>query len=230
MHSFAPSAYFIMLYFLPIYFQAIRGSSAIRSGVQTLPFIVAVIFAVTLSGGFVNKTGIYIPILIFGTMLTALSGGMLFYLEVESSQALWCGLQFLAGLGPGMSCMLPFIAASAALPVEDIALGSALVLFWQTFSGTIWVSVAQSVFQNKFKVNLEKIPGVDPEAILSKGVSAFREFTPAAQLPAVLEAANHALQRNWIMVGVLGAVAFLAVFGMELNRRIPIGSSAPAGH
>jgi hypothetical protein len=217
-----------MLYFLPIYFQAIRGSSAIRSGVQTLPFIVAVIVSVTISGGFVNSTGIYIPVLLIGTALTGLAGGSLFWLRPTSSQALWCGLQFFAGIGPGLSWMVPFIAASAALPTEDVALGSALVLFWQTFGGTIFVSVAQSIFQNKFKLNLEKIPGVDPEAILSKGVSAFREFTPAEQLPAVLDAANHALQRNWIMVGVLGALAFLAVFGMELNRRIPIGTSAPA--
>lgn len=221
-------AYFSELYFLPIYFQSVKGSSAIRSGVQTLPFIVAVIFSVTITGGIVNKTGIYIPFLFAGTALAAIGGGVLYFLQVDSSQAMWCGLQFLAGFGPGMAWMLPFIASSAALPVEDIALGSAIVIFFQTLGGTIFVSVAQSVFQNKFVLYLHQIPGVNPEAIVSKGVSAFRAFTPAEQLPAVLDAANRALQRDWIMIGCLGAFAFVGVFGMELNRRIPIGTSAPA--
>lgn len=39
------AAYFSILYYTPIYFQSVRGSSAIRSGVQTLPLVFAVIFA-----------------------------------------------------------------------------------------------------------------------------------------------------------------------------------------
>lgn len=221
-------AYFTMLYFLPIYFQSVLGSSAIRSGVQTLPFIVAVIFTVTITGGIVNKTGVYIPMLLIGTFLTAIGGGMLYFLEPDSSQARWAGLQFFAGFGPGMAWMLPFIASSAALPPADIALGSAVVIFFQTLGGTIFVSVAQSVFQNKFVINLERIPGVDAQQIVAKGVSAFRAFTPPELLPAVVDAANRALQKNYIIVGALGALAFVSVFGMELNRRIPIGTAAPA--
>lgn len=222
------AAYFSELYFLPIYFQSVRGSSAIRSGVQTLPFIVALIFTVSLTGMFVNKTGIYIPFLLAGTALTALGGGMLYFIETDSSQARWAGLEFFAGFGPGMAWMLPFIASSAALEPQDIALGSAVVIFFQTLGGAIFVSVAQSVFQNKFVLYLHSIPGADVEAIISKGVSAFPAFTPPEILPAVLEAANRALQKNYIMVGVLGATAFCFVLGMELNRRIPIGTGAPA--
>ncbi|CEH11760.1 Predicted transporter (major facilitator superfamily) [Ceraceosorus bombacis] len=222
-------AYFTELYYLPIYFQAVRGSSAIRASVQMLSFIVAVVFAVTVIGGVVNKTGHYIPFLIVGTALVAIGGGILSVFEVDTSLSEYVGLQFLAGFGPGMSWMLPFIAASAALAPQDIALGSGIVIFFQTLGGTIFVSVAQSVFQNKFQLYLNEIPGADPGSILRHGISAFRETTPAEILPAVLDAANHALSRVWIIVGVLGAFAFVGVFGMELRRKIPIGASAPGG-
>lgn len=218
-------AYFSMLYFLPIYFQSIRGSSAIRSGVQTLPFIVAVIFAVTTSGMIVNKTGIYIPILLVGTILTAVAGGMLYFLEFDSPQARWVGLQFFAGVGPGMSWMLPFIASTAALPPQDIALGSAVVIFFQTLGGTIFVSVAQSVFQNKFILYLRSIPGANVDEIVAKGISSFRIFGNPEVLPMMIEVANHALQRVWIMIGCLGALAFVSTLGMELNRRIDVEGS-----
>lgn len=210
---------------MPIYFQSIRGSSPIRSGVQTLPFIVAVIFAVTVSGGVVNKTGIYIPILFIGTTLAALGAGMFYFLEPDSSQALWGALQVVAGIGPGMSWMLPFIASSAALPPADIAIGSALVIFFQTLGGTIFVSAAQSIFQNKFILYLKDIPGLDVEQVVSHGISSFRGVVPAALLPAATDAANRALQKDWIMLSVVAAFAFVGVFGMELKRRIPLAEA-----
>lgn len=218
-------AYFSELYFLPIYFQSIRGSSAIRSGVQTLPFIIAVIFAVTVTGMVVGKFGIYIPYLIAGTTLAALGGGVLYFLEPDSQQALWVGLQFFAGIGPGMSWMLPFIASSAALPVDDIAIGSAIVIFFQTLGGTIFVSIAQSVFQNKFLLYLRQIPGANVDEIVAKGISSFREVGVPALVPEMVDAANRALQKDWIMIGCVAAFAFVGVFGMELNRRIPLATA-----
>ncbi|CAD6944891.1 unnamed protein product, partial [Tilletia caries] len=44
------AAYVSLLYFLPIYFQSVQRSSAIRSGVQTLPLIMAVIVFMTATG------------------------------------------------------------------------------------------------------------------------------------------------------------------------------------
>ncbi|CAD6962975.1 unnamed protein product [Tilletia controversa] len=191
------AAYFSLLYFLPIYFQSVQGSSAIRSGVQTLPFIVGVIFSVMATGIMVNKFGLYIPYLIAGTALLSIGSGTLYLLRPDSSQATWVGLQFLAGIGPGMAWMLPFIAASSALAPEEIEVGSAIVIFFQTLGGTIFVSVAQSVFQN------------NPE-----------------DLPAVLNAANQAINKTYLISAVLGALAFITVFGMELNRRVPIGGAS----
>lgn len=218
------AAYFSELYFLPIYFQTVRGSSALRSGVQTLPFIVAVIISITATGIVVEKTGVYVPYLIAGSALTSLGGGMLYFLEPNSSQALWCGLQFLSGIGPGMTWMLPFIASTAALPVEEIEIGSAIVIFFQTLGGTIFVSVAQAIFQNDFVKGIERIPGASVEEVIGHGVSAFRDFTPEALLPSVIEAANDSLKKDWLLVTALGAFAFVGVFGMELNRRITPGT------
>lgn len=96
------ATYFLELYFLPLYFQSVRGSSAIRSGVQTLPFIVAVIFAVSMTGGLVNKYGHYIPYLILGSAMMTAGGGALYTFQPDTAQPRWVGLQFFAGLGPGM--------------------------------------------------------------------------------------------------------------------------------
>ncbi|CAD6891322.1 unnamed protein product, partial [Tilletia caries] len=49
------AAYVSLLYFLPIYFQSVQRSSAIRSGVQTLPLIMAVIVFMTATGIMVSS-------------------------------------------------------------------------------------------------------------------------------------------------------------------------------
>ncbi|KAJ1027662.1 hypothetical protein NDA16_002001 [Ustilago loliicola] len=107
------AAYFGLLYFVPLYFQTVRGSSAIRSGVQTLPFVIAVIFANAVSGSLISAYGYYIPILILGTALTAIGSGTLYLLRPDSSLSLYVGLQFLVGIGPGLAFMIPFSACQA---------------------------------------------------------------------------------------------------------------------
>ncbi len=151
-----------------------RGSSAIRSGVQTLPFVIAVIVSNAISGSLITAYGYYIPILIVGTALTSIGSGCLYLLRPDSSQALWVGLQFLAGIGPGLSFMIPFSAVSARLEEKDIEIGSAIVTFWQTLGGTIFVSVCQAIFQNDFVRQLRDIPGAPVDEIIGHGVSAFR--------------------------------------------------------
>ncbi|SPO29811.1 probable aflatoxin efflux pump AFLT [Ustilago trichophora] len=214
------AAYFGLLYFVPLYFQTVRASSAIRSGVQTLPFVIAVIVSNAISGSLISAYGYYIPILIVGTALTSLGSGLLYLLRPDSSLSLYVGLQFLAGIGPGLAFMIPFSAVSARLDPEDIEVGSAIVTFWQTLGGTIFVSVCQAIFQNVFVNNLKSIPGAPIDEIVGHGVSAFRAFTPKDILPSVVLAANLAVNKTFLASVALGGAALVSVFGMELNRRI----------
>ena len=216
------SSYFTVLYSLPLYFQAVEGSSAIRSGVETLPFIMAVIFALIVSSSFISKSGIYIPWLVGGTALGTLGAGLLIMLKPDSSQAFWAGIGFLAGLGPGMAWMIPFSAATAVLSSEDLALGTGAVALFQVLGGTITVSLAQSIYVNKFQQALFSIPNVDPAAVLSQGITSFRETVSAEALPAVIDAANSAISKTFIVATVFGGLGLLAVFGMDLNARIPV--------
>lgn len=124
--------------------------------------------------------------------------------------------------------MLPFLAASAVLPPASIELGSAIVIFFQTLGGAISTSLAQSVFQNKFQLYLESIPGVSAANILAHGVSAFRETTTPDLLPLVVAACNQALKKVWIMVIVFGGVSLLSVFTMDLRGKVDVQGSRAA--
>ncbi|KEI37078.1 uncharacterized protein L969DRAFT_610396 [Mixia osmundae IAM 14324] len=214
------ASYFSLLYFLPLYFQAVRGSSAIRSGVQNLPFIIAVILAVTVSGGLTNKYGWYMPWIFGGTAMLAIGAGTLYTFTPTTSTAQWAGLQFLAGLGPGVAFMQPFLASQCVLELRDLELGSAIVIFSQTLGGAVFVSVAQAIFQNRFVVGLRDVPGVNVDSVLAVGVSAFREVVPAELLPPVILKLQAALNDTWLISVALAGVAFFAAFGMERGHSV----------
>lgn len=84
----------------------------------------------------------------------------------------WIGYQILYGAGIGLGLNQSLIAVQAALPPFQIAEGTAVIIFMQTFGGTIVIAVAQNVFNNKLISNVlaAGIP-VNPAALLFVGAT-----------------------------------------------------------
>jgi Fungal trichothecene efflux pump (TRI12) len=97
------SAFMIIIFYIPIYFQGVKGTSATGSGVHTLPLLLSVVFASVIGGGLVTVIGYYTPFMIVGQALFAIGAGLLSTLSVNSSTGEWFGYQVIAGVGIGMS-------------------------------------------------------------------------------------------------------------------------------
>ena len=76
---FLSGSYYIFIYYTPIYFQALGGSSAVKSAVQNLPLIG--IFA----GILLTVVGFFHPFLIVGAGFTALRGGLMLYSQFRAA-------------------------------------------------------------------------------------------------------------------------------------------------
>ena len=106
----------IMVYYLPIWFQAIKGYSAVKSGVDTLPLVLALVVASIISGALTAKTGYYTGQLIASSVLSAIGAGLLTTLKVDSPNSAWIGYQFLFGFGLGLGMQQPGMAAQVSSP------------------------------------------------------------------------------------------------------------------
>lgn len=125
---FLGGAFFTLLYYIPIYFQAIRDVKAGESGVRNLALILATsIFTIT-SGGLITMTGHFVPFLIGGGVLTTIGAGLVFTLGLNSPPSMWIGYQILAGIGIGLSIQVPIIAAQAVVEPIDISSITAMIL------------------------------------------------------------------------------------------------------
>jgi MFS transporter, DHA2 family, glioxin efflux transporter len=127
--------YFTLTYFMPIYFQAVKGTNAMGAGIDTVPLVVAMILCACVTNFSVARVG-YVPaFLIPGCILLAVGCGLLRLLDAESSPVEWIGIQIVVGAALGITSLLDFLAAQTVLKKEDVEVGTALVSFHGHNSG-----------------------------------------------------------------------------------------------
>jgi MFS family permease len=80
-------------FYLPIYFQAIRGTSAATAGVRLLPYFLSTVIFVIASGIAVSKLGYYTPFLIGGCAVLIVGTALLTTFRVDTGIGQWVGYQ-----------------------------------------------------------------------------------------------------------------------------------------
>lgn len=204
-----------LTFFLPIWFQAIKGDSAITSGVNMIPYFVTNAFFSLLAGVFVSVIGYVTPPAVIGSAIGTAGLGLLTMLNVDTTTAQWVGYEILSSAGFGLSIQQGFTAVQTVLGPEDMAIGTAAVVASQSLGGAIFLSVGNSVFQSQLQKASGTLPGVDIKKVIDSGAAAFRHIVPAEQLPAMLEIYNKALQVVFTVSIPLGGLAALISCFME---------------
>jgi MFS transporter, DHA2 family, glioxin efflux transporter len=125
---FIGGSFFLLLYYLPIYFQVVSGVSASNSGVRNLPLIIGSALATIISGGLISAFGHFVPLLIGGGVIGTIGCGLIYTLGVGSPSSEWIGYQAMAGIGMGLAFQVPIISAQAIVPAADLASTTAMVL------------------------------------------------------------------------------------------------------
>ncbi|EPS36331.1 hypothetical protein H072_10162 [Dactylellina haptotyla CBS 200.50] len=208
------SGNYIFIYFLPLWFQSIKGVSAVDSGIRLLPVMLSIVAGSIIGGATTPKIGYYTPWAIFGSSLMSVGAGLLTTLEVDNTPASkWIGYQVIYGLGMGLCFQVPNLAAQTVLPKKDVPIGLALMFFGQLIGAAVFVAVGENVLGNQLVQRLSSIPGFDKTLVTDGGATAILGSVPIEFRRSVLIAYNEAL-RKVFQVGlivscftVLGAVA-----------------------
>ncbi|KAF2433313.1 MFS general substrate transporter [Tothia fuscella] len=205
-------AFFVFCFYLPIWFQAIKGASAVKSGIMNLPLILGLVIVSVIAGGSVTAIGYYTPFMYAAVVFMAIGAGLLTTFKVDTGHSKWIGYQFLFGAGVGCGMQQTLIAAQTVLPGPDIPIGTAIMMFAQTLGGALMVSVAQNVFSNQLAKNLGKIvPDFDANIVLATGATELKKQVEAKFLPGVLTAYNNALTETWYVALALSILAGVGV-------------------
>ncbi|KAL4787020.1 major facilitator superfamily domain-containing protein [Aspergillus varians] len=206
-------AYFTLVYYLPIFFQSVRGSSAMSSGIKLLPLMLATVVSSVATGILVTIFGYYTPFLIGGTALASIGSGLVTMYSIDTPSGKWIGYQILLGAGVGPGFQIPLAAVQTSLKPADIPQGTTVLMFFQTLGGAVFLSVAQSLFQNGLIDGVKAYaPSVDPAKIVDAGATEMRhvlsELGQLDQLRNVILAFLDGLQDTYKLTTALFCVAF----------------------
>jgi EmrB/QacA subfamily drug resistance transporter len=218
--------FFVMIYWVPIWFQAIQGVSALESGIRSIPLVLSVVLASMISGIGTTAIGYNAPFYYLGTVLMSVGAGLLTTFQVDTGKAEWIGFQVIYGLGVGFGIQQAVITVQIVLPLKEVPVGTALTMFMQTFGGAMFISVGQNVFNNMLLKGIRTdAPKVNPDIILHIGATDLREAFPAALIHGIQVAYNKALTRTWdiaVAMACLTVVATLLVEWRSVKGK-PIG-------
>ncbi|KAF4772788.1 MFS general substrate transporter [Colletotrichum scovillei] len=210
------STMLLLIYYLPIWFQVIKGKSAVDSGVATLPFVISLVVASTLSGQLVGRLGYYTPFTMLSSVLMPVGAGLLSTFKVNTGSGSWIGFQIILGFGIGLGLQHGPIAVQTVLQRKHIPMAVSLVFFCQQLGGAIFVSVGQNVLNSKLIEGLtDAVKDLDPQTIVNTGATALRDILPAADLPTVLVKYNEAIRWVFIVGTVTASLSALGSFTLE---------------
>ncbi|KAJ9483491.1 hypothetical protein VN97_g9911 [Penicillium thymicola] len=214
---FAMGAVYISIYYLPEWFQVIKGASPTKSGLMYLPLALSDVLSATLTGASLKYLGYPNPYMLLGTGLMSIATGLFSTFSLTTAHQHWIPFQVLQGLGVGMTLSMPYVATQTVLKPEDIPIGTSLLQCFQFFGASVNLAIAEAIFDNKLNSRLA-IWGFDTyevRRIINAGSAEARSLVSAAHLTAVLDSYNHAITTTFYVATSVAAVAFLLSLGIR---------------
>lgn len=148
------------LYYLPLYYEAVKGLSPILSGVALFPETFTVAPGAFIVGTLISRTGHYRWAVWSGWSVTTLGLGLLYMLDVDTSTVKWIFLNLVVGLGLGFNYSALGVTLQAATTEEDMTSAVAMFTFFRLLGQALGVVIGGVVFQNQIKTRLSKIPAL----------------------------------------------------------------------
>ncbi|KAL1895631.1 hypothetical protein Sste5346_005100 [Sporothrix stenoceras] len=220
---------YIYVYFLPVWFQSIKGSSAVTSGIQLLPLMLSMVLATIVGGFSTQKVGYYTPFAITGACLMSVAAGLLTTLQPDTPAGRWIGYQILYGFGMGLVFQAPNLAVQTVLPRRDVPVGTSLMFFSQLLGASLIVSIGENVLDNQLVKKFAGLPGFDPSLVTSGGATALLDELPADVRPLALPLYNEALRSVFRIGLVVSCLSVLGAAALEWKSILKKGPMGPPG-
>ncbi|KAI4705667.1 hypothetical protein J4E81_000551 [Alternaria sp. BMP 2799] len=208
-------------FYLPPFFQAVKGSSPTQSGLEVMPTTLVIVVLAAVGGPLLSYWGKYKPMHIIGFALTTLGLGLCTLLNAKSSIGVWLSLQLItaAGLGIVISTMLP--AVQVKLPESTTGASAGSWAFLRGTGSLFGVAIPGAIFNVRFASLLPTISSATARAKLENG-QAYQRATASfiatqATSPTIkaeiINAFTQSLKCVWIVFAVLAGIGFCFTWG-----------------
>ncbi|KKK22382.1 hypothetical protein P175DRAFT_0500902 [Aspergillus ochraceoroseus IBT 24754] len=217
-----------VLYYLPLYYEAVKGYTPIVAGVALFPDTFTVAPSAMMVGILVTKYGHYRWAIWLGWFLSTLGLGVLCYLKVDTSIPAWIFINMVSGIGLGLLFPALGFAIQASATNETLAMSVAMFSFFRAMGQALGVAIGGVVFQNEMYRNLLQYPAFAAVAReysqdAAGLVQVLKQMPDGADKLALRTAYTDSLRIVWAVCCAVCGVAFvLSLFtqSYDLNRAL----------
>jgi MFS family permease len=213
---------FVIVYFIPIYFQFVHNDSALQAAVRLLPFVVVTVTCNLSAGHLLSKIKYYIIIyVVSGVFMTIGAALLTAYLTPTTPKSYIYGFSVIAAVGTGLTLQIGYAVATLKAPNH---MGDAIALqnVAQIGTSVIALVIAGQVFQSATMRSLTKVfagtsyTQADIQSIVTGAQSKVFEDLSGPLKEAAVVAITQAMQKAFLLVCVGGGV--LTVSGLFMKR------------
>jgi predicted MFS family arabinose efflux permease len=160
-------AMFGALTFVPLYLQAVTGSSATEAGFVLMPFVIGWVACSILGARLVLRVS-YRSVVVAGMLFLTVA----FILLAGWNESLTRGAavrdMILAGVGMGLVFVPMLIAVQSAVPRSVLGSATSVTSFFRTIGGAVGVAVMGSVMAQRLHHELSTLLATAPEALQAR--------------------------------------------------------------
>ncbi|KAJ4198003.1 hypothetical protein NW755_000692 [Fusarium falciforme] len=196
-----------ILFFMPLFFQAVQGLTATQSGALLVPGMIAGVIASLLGGWIIKRTEKFYAITVSAYALlfvAALPLGLSVWFRSTTGEVVGLVATSL-GAGCGITTTLVGLLANAA--VEDTAVVVACSYLFRSLGSSIGISTGSAVLQQVLRTQLaSRLPNGDEAREIEENVRQSLDYIK--ELPPHLAAQV----RSSYQVATLGALALITIY------------------
>ncbi|CAG8900315.1 unnamed protein product [Penicillium nalgiovense] len=209
-----------ILYYLPLYYEAVKGYTPIISGVALFPITFTTAPSSVVVGFLITRFGSYRWAIWLGWATSTLGLGIMCLMDIDTSVPAWVFLNLVGGLGLGILFPALAFAVQASVDSEHLAIAVALFSFLKSLGQAIGVAIGGVVFQNQMLKNLQQYPALEPRAVeysqdASGLVQVIRDMSDGQDKSDLKKAYADSLRIVWAICCGLCGLAMLLSFGTE---------------
>ncbi|KUI60879.1 Putative HC-toxin efflux carrier TOXA [Cytospora mali] len=216
---------YVVVYYIPVYFQFVNNDQALMAAVRLLPFIVIAVTVNLASGSLLHYIKVYMVIFIIaGIFLVAGGGPLVVYLDPSSATGTIYGLTVLVAAGSGLSMVTGYTVATLTTRPEDAGAALSMQNISQIGGQVIALAVAGQIYQSTAFRNLSAVLAgngfTDQEirgAVAGAQSTLFEKLEGELREKAIL-AVTGAMQMTFVLIPVAGGVMLITALCMKREK------------
>jgi EmrB/QacA subfamily drug resistance transporter len=214
-----------VLFTLPQYFQGVRGTDAMGSGVRLLPLIGGLVLGALPADRLAVRAGAKATVAL-GFLI--LAGGLAVgaTTDLRSGEGFVAAWMAVVGLGMGLTTATATAAALSELPEERSGVGSAVLQACNKTGGPLGTAILGSVLSSAYlsRLDVAGLPAAARESVFG-GVAAAERAHSGALLVAVRGAFVHGMDAALLVSAAIAAAGALATLAFLRTRRAVVGAA-----